>query len=142
MGILICMLYLAETILSNNPILIVPCPSPISVPEVTHTLVDTNPPDARHNEEETHRVTTTDIQSSSGQRKFNYIRYIIISFIFIDPSEWSTETVLGWFQSHKLDEYVDSSSDKQLIYFIKLYGFIVGYIIRYLSRMKLKMVKL
>ncbi len=109
---MICIIYLDESILRNELILVGSSSSPSSTPEVTSTPVDTLSPSTHQNEVGTQRTTTSHIQSSLGERKFDYRRYIIISFIFIDPNEWSTETVLSWFQFHKLDEYVDNTNYK------------------------------
>jgi hypothetical protein len=75
MEIFICLLYLDESILSNNSNPNVPCTPPSLAPGVTPSSIDTTLPDTFQKKEETQRVTTTDIQPNSVQRKFDYRRY-------------------------------------------------------------------
>jgi hypothetical protein len=75
MEMFICLLYLDESILSNNSNPNVPCTPPSLAPGVTPSSIDTTSPDTFQKKEETQRVTTTDIQPNSVQRKFDYRRY-------------------------------------------------------------------
>ncbi len=65
-------------------------------------------PNTLQDVEERSKATTANIRPEFERRMSDYDRIIIKISIFVDPSEWNSNEVLGWFQSYKLDEYINS----------------------------------
>jgi hypothetical protein len=132
--------FINEAIYNTGEIPILLCNSPGSEPGVTPITAVTTLSSTLQNEKKENKATTTDVQSRLERRMSYYSSARIRIFIFLDPSEWNTNEVLGWFQSYKFDEYINRKKTTKNEYFHKKFHVLLDNTIGYSVRSKLKMV--